>query len=194
LFIHRPQWGNLAAFVKTDAIVLGVMIAKFSHTPVYRIFEPRLENSRFRYLIPAALLFCLFAVTRYEIVSFYTGIAAIVSALLVWLASYQKGYLFRPSILRNALSWIGARSYAIYLVHIPSFAITQVIFSHIEPPGTRFDSTYTLRFTITALALTLGVADLNFRFVEEPLRRKGKKRADALTASSGEAVDNRHDI
>lgn len=184
VFIHRQEWTGLLSFVRTDAILLGVLLAIFSDTDAYRALDPRLNLSRFRLIIPAALLLCLAAVTRYQIVSFYTGLSAVVCAVIVWICSYDKGYFFRPSPVRSALTWIGARSYAIYLIHIPSFWFTREIWAWIEPEGAVFNGTYTLRFALTAAVLTFSLAELNYRFVEEPLRKRGKVRAARLIAGN----------
>lgn len=180
LFISRQEWNGVLSFIRTDAILLGVLIAIFSNTPIYRALEPSLNSSRFRLVIPALLLFSLFATTRYQIVTFYTGLAAVVCAVIVWLCSYDKGYFFKPSPIRDYLAWIGTRSYAIYLIHIPSFWFTREIWAWIEPQGTVLNETYTLRFALTALVLIFLLTELNYRFVEEPIRKRGHIRAKKL--------------
>lgn len=181
VFFHRPQWVGILSFVRTDAILFGVLIAIFSRTDVYKALDPQLNRSRFRFLIPPLLFFALLATTRYEIVSFSTGLAAVVCALIVWICSYERGYFFGPSPFRMVLVWIGTRSYAIYLIHIPVFWVTREIWARIEPQKTHFDSTYTLRFGATAIVLLLILSELNYRFIEEPLRKIGKKKALSIT-------------
>ncbi|MQU21983.1 acyltransferase [Pseudomonas helleri] len=182
VFIDRQEWGGSLAFIRTDAILLGVLIAIFFKTDVYRALEPKLNTSRFRYVLPMLLFFCLFATARYQIVSFHIGLSAIVCGFIVWLCSYDRGYFLKDSMLRRSLSWIGTRSYAIYLIHIPSFWFTREIWSWVEPEGTVFDSSFTLRFSLTALFLIVFLADINFRFIEEPLRKRGHMRANELMA------------
>ena len=62
--------------------------------------------------------------------------------------------------------WVGSRSYALYLVHVFAFVATREIWFRLSPPGTAFGSTYTLRFTVTALVLLFGLAELNRVTVE----------------------------
>jgi peptidoglycan/LPS O-acetylase OafA/YrhL len=184
--LDRNEWSSVLTLVRTDAISLGVLLAIFSRTEIYRALEPKFSNSRLRFVIPPALLFALVATTRYDIVTFDTGLAAIVSVVIMWISSYDKGYFFRPSIFRSILVWIGERSFAIYVIHIFAYWFTRVIWQHLAPSGTQFNGTYTLRFALTALALIFVLADLNFRFVEEPLRRRGQRKATALLSGKEE--------
>lgn len=184
--IDRSAWSSILTLVRTDAIALGVLLAIFSRSDVYRALEPKFNATRLRFVIPAALLFALVATTRFEIVTFNTGLAAIVSVLILWISSYDKGYFFKASPLRTVLVWIGERSFAMYVIHIYAYWFTRVIWEHIEPAGTQFNGTYTLRFAATALVLIFVLADLNFRFVEEPLRRRGHRKALALLSREPE--------
>src|SRR6185437_3239037 len=46
---------------------------------------------------------------------------AAVAAILVWLASYDNDYLLPEGYFKRVLVWVGARSYAICLIHIPVY-------------------------------------------------------------------------
>lgn len=60
------------------------------------------------------------------------------------------------------LQWIGLRSYSIYLWHWPIFMVTR--------PG--LDTPLTgLPLLVLRLGLTVGAAELSYRYVEQPLRR-----------------------
>jgi peptidoglycan/LPS O-acetylase OafA/YrhL len=179
-FVHRIQWVGILSFIRTDAILLGVLVAVFSNTTSYKALDPSLNSSKFRFIIPPVLLYSLFAITRYEIVSFYIGLAALVCGIIVWLCSYNKGYFFKPSFIRDFFVWIGTRSYAIYLIHIPIFWFTHEIWAWIEPEGTVFSDIFVMRFSLTSLVLIVLLAELNYRFIEEPLRKKGKKYAQNM--------------
>lgn len=76
--------------------------------------------------------------------------------------------------------WIGARSYVIYLIHIPVFKITnESLFRYI----TSNDLVYSVEMVpwqlFMAVFLILLMADLNYRYVEEPMRRLGAARVRA---------------
>lgn len=179
-FLWRPQWGTLPAFLRTDALLFGVLLALFERTDVYKLFEPRFASAAVRYPLSIVLLFGVFAFARYEITWFYTGIVAAISGLIVWLCSYNCGYFISKSPIRISLEWIGARSFAIYLIHMPAFWVTHEIWERLTH-GAVLNSTYTLRFTITAFAIIFIFADLNFRFVEEPLRKRGMRFARSFS-------------
>jgi peptidoglycan/LPS O-acetylase OafA/YrhL len=62
----------------------------------------------------------------------------------------------------SPLVWIGLRSYAIYLWHWPIFQVTR---PELDLPFTGFP-VFVLR-----MVLTLGAAELSYRYVEQPLRK-----------------------
>jgi len=155
VLVPRPLgvfWGA----IKTDALMLGVLLALWSEKESYRIFDPNLKGSKFRFVIPFLLVFCLVGMTRYEVVPIYIGMAAVISAVIVWICSYDKGYFIGDNWLRSMLVWIGERSFAIYLIHPFSFWATRTTMAALYP-GVQFDGTYTLRFAAVGLAITMAL-------------------------------------
>ena len=152
IFLQREQ-GSLLWEIRSDGLLLGVLLAKFASTEVYHAFDPSLLARR-AVRVPLMLLMLLFLVSlpslTLNITPFYTGMLAIVSTVLVWFASYDKSYVMAPGKIKSALIWIGSRSFAIYLLHTPVFHATREIWYRIEPVGTQFDGSYTLRFFLTA--------------------------------------------
>jgi peptidoglycan/LPS O-acetylase OafA/YrhL len=71
---------------------------------------------------------------------------------------------FGPVLSNPVMTWIGKRSYGIYLWHWPIFMITRPGFD--VPSGVA--TTFMFR-----LALTFGIAELSYRYVEMPIRRLG---------------------
>ena len=163
--------------LRSDAIMFGVLIALWSAHPSYRLFEPAgLRTRRFAgFAVFAFFVFCLAVVGSpvLHIVSFQVGMVALISAVLVFLASYDQDYLCPPGAFKRAMLWVGSRSYALYLVHIPAFFLTRELWFRIERPGTIFDGTFTSRYALTAIAFMVAFAELNYRLVEVPLRRRG---------------------
>ena len=84
------------------------------------------------------------------------------AAVIAMIAHPAGGY---GKLLTNpVMSWIGKRSYGIYLWHWPIFMVTR--------PG--FDVPWNTPVTFAVrLALTFGIAELSYRYVEEPIRRIG---------------------
>ncbi|KOT84725.1 hypothetical protein ADK70_22605 [Streptomyces rimosus subsp. pseudoverticillatus] len=69
------------------------------------------------------------------------------------------------------LRWIGKRSYGIYLWHLPAFALA-------TPDGRR-TADVPLN-AVAAAAAAVGLAALSYRFVEEPVRRRGFRATGAV--------------
>lgn len=187
LFLHRPNFGDgILWWVRTDALALGVLLAMLERTKWYAILEPKFLAQR-RYGAPlvafVVLMLALAQGTPAKIdpVFFSTGMIALIAALLVLVASYNRGYIVRGRALKPVLLWIGSRSYALYLIHFTMIPVTLLVWRHIEPQGTVFGASYGLRFTLTWLALTGTFAELNYRLVETPLRRKGRELAARIT-------------
>lgn len=162
--------------LRTDAMLLGVLIAIWSRTVSWQLFTPEfLANSRIART--AALLgltagFVFVGSNALRIVEHQISIIAILVAGLVWIASYDRDFLMAKGPLKNVLVWTGSRSYAIYLWHVPVFFATREIWTRASP-GTAFDSSWTGIFIITATALLISIAEINFRLIEMPLRERG---------------------
>jgi peptidoglycan/LPS O-acetylase OafA/YrhL len=93
-----------------------------------------------------------------------------------------------PGFLKDVFGWTGERSYAIYLIHIPLMGFlgeTWFRFSYLmgeHPPDKRY-------FYAIAFPLMLGIlAELNFRMVENPLRRKGAELAKRIVKNGRPAT------
>jgi peptidoglycan/LPS O-acetylase OafA/YrhL len=181
---HAGDFGLVMNQIRSDALLFGVLLAIWSRHHSYRLFEPVVLRSRpiLGLAVAAFLVICLAAVgsTELHIVSFQVGLVALVSAVLVFLASYDRDYLCPDGLPKRVLLWVGSRSYGLYLIHIPAFYLTREIWFRIEPPGTQFGGSFTLRFALTAMVLLISLVELNYRLVETPLRRRGADIARRL--------------
>jgi peptidoglycan/LPS O-acetylase OafA/YrhL len=192
-FIERPVWSFFWA-IRTDAIALGVLLALARQSVAYRLTKPSFLSLR---AVSAAWTICLIALLcilpspLLFTVPFYTGLAAVVSVALVWTASFEQGFICPPGVTRRILEWIGARSYALYLIHFPVFMATREAWSRLS--GSPLDGTYTLRFILTAFVAIFLLADLNFKLIETPLRRKGARIAETFGSRAArlEQIDDR---
>lgn len=163
--------------MRVDSIFLGVTVAYFAGTASYQKLRPTWAINRVA--APLILLALLMAPVHTSEYRPYTMMVSIAGAILVWLASYNSGYLLTDGKLRRVLTWIGTRSFALYLAHNPVFLLTRELWTRIQP-GTAFDHTYTIPFLATAIPLMLVLADLNYRLVETPLRRLGARLANRV--------------
>jgi peptidoglycan/LPS O-acetylase OafA/YrhL len=187
-FLNRYVFGAMpSAFlwaIRCDGLLLGVMIALSLDAQWFReLLEPVfLGKSRlWRSACVILALFLMSALAGTHIVWFGTGLIAILSAGLVWIASYDKNYIMADSLLKRLLVWIGLRSYAIYIIHIPAFYFTHSLWAHLSPANTDLgDGRHLWQLLLTGLAMTAILSDLNYRFIEVPLRNKGAAIARRL--------------
>lgn len=78
----------------------------------------------------------------------------------------------------SVLRWLGTRSYGLYLWHWPVLVIAGAAF-----PTVVNSAGYWIR-TIFALAITFGICEVSFRFIETPIRKFGfKDSAQKLAAA-----------
>jgi peptidoglycan/LPS O-acetylase OafA/YrhL len=175
IVIPRPIWSLLWS-IRSDALLIGVLIGlSMEHPRLRSLAEPVFlrRPAALRYASTGLLLFLISVLAADHIVPICTGLIAILAGLLVWFASYDAGYILPEGPAKRVLVWLGARSYAIYLIHIPTFYFTLEFWHHITPPGTPIDGRFTLRLVLTAIPLLLLLAEANYRLLEQPLRRKG---------------------
>jgi peptidoglycan/LPS O-acetylase OafA/YrhL len=191
--VPRPHWSPLWA-VRTDALMLGALIAVWQDHFSYRAMEPVFLRHRWIATPVVAVTVGMLAVlpSKLHIVSFSTGSLAICCGVLVWLASYDQHYLWPRGAGKHILTWVGTRSYSLYLTHLVCYALTREVWHSVVPPATVFDASYTLPFLATALGLTVLLSELNYRLVETPMRQRGRIVAAALLAKlCDEVADGR---
>jgi peptidoglycan/LPS O-acetylase OafA/YrhL len=186
---HASDIGLLLNMLRSDALMMGVLLAIWSRSPSYRLFEPAgLKGRPLAGLAVLAFLAVNLAAVGgpgLTIVPFTIGLVALLSAALVFVASYDQDYLMPPGPVKRVMLWVGSRSYALYLIHIPAFFLAREIWFRIEPPGTVLDRRFALRLALTGFGLLLVLTELNYRFVEVPLRRRGARIAQRIAQRAG---------
>lgn len=180
IFVQLPlQRGPLESlwFFRTDALLLGILIALWSGSKSYKRLEPILLRSRWlSLLVTAALVITVAALSPpHGGERFTTGAIALLCGLLVWLASYDRYYVSPEQFLRQFWDWCGSRSYSLYLIHMPAYALTREIWWRTSPAASN-----TIGYVCTALFLMGTLAELNFRYLERPLRLRGRRLAIRL--------------
>lgn len=184
-FLNRPQAPlNVLWYMRTDAVSLGVLIAIGHHHDVLGALEPTcLRVRRYRWPVIGGLVFLLGALSLTGI-AVSTGMVALLSGALVLIASFDGDYVMRGGALKTALMWIGARSFALYLVHLPAFAFTRWIVAAWRDPSRPYTDHNTAAFVLIAAVLLAALAEANFRIIERPLRRHGRVLADRVAQRS----------
>lgn len=177
--------------IRTDALALGVLIALLQQSVQWQRTTPLFIPPIFKwapFVIGIPLVACLEA-PQFYFVTFATGLVAIVSAILIWLASFERGYAVPEGWLRRMLVFLGARSYALYIIHVPAIWFVSAALESIlgTPP-----SAMTLAIAIPSAMFA--AVELNYRLIEMPFRRYGVKvaagfRAGRKTGNSSSAVN-----
>lgn len=175
---------------RLDALMWGWLIYRLSRARIYRYLEPIFCRNRLVALIISALL--IYVLCEIPKGTFGPWIGhrmesqiAIVSAALVFLASFERNYILPlPGFLKVTLAWIGARSYGLYLIHLPMFGIVYEIWfrlSHVFNLSA-IDPRYF--YAVSLLIALPGLAQLNFLFIETPLRRVGARLSNKILQRS----------
>jgi len=174
---------------RMDSISWGVVISIFYMDGRTLRFEPKLLKSK-AFSLPltaVALCYLMFSIPALHECRFMVGMLALVSAVLVFVASFNKKYIYCPESLRKTFLWIGSRSYAIYLIHMPViYFIQESTIRYYIAIGQPPSKTLLLCFIMTTMAILITglVVELNFRIIEKPLRNYGRKVASKFTAGN----------
>lgn len=171
----------LMRVMRTDEFFIGVLIAIWQlQRASYKKFEPTfLRWGGARFLFICLALFGLMVMSgRLNIVprEYRINIAALISGITVLAASYNQNYFVRTKWLKAMLLWVGSRSYALYLIHIPVYKFVWEVYFRSIPDFPRHDHwpVLTMAYVFSCLLLTFFISELNFRFIEEPLRKRGR--------------------
>lgn len=177
----RP-WGGLLWFTRSDALLYGCAVAILWHH--YPALRERLARNVS--VGKAALVLCLvglIVLSKLSWFSLYMGNVAIMAGACVFLASFNKNF-FSDSQLTSIFERVGARSYSIYLIHNPVFAIARELTLRVYPP---LHSSLIGQLSLSAcvLALVWLLADFSFKWIETPLRDHGRRIAAERAARQG---------
>ena len=172
--------------IGTDALALGVLLAMWSAQPSYRRWQPtflRRPWAGIAVLVAIALLMSFLATDRFTFTSYRIGAIAVLSAVLVWLASYNGDYLMPPGLFKRVMTWIGSRSYGIYLIHIPAYALVRELIFRLQAASLPSPAGHPIITILLAFGLIVLLSELNYRFIEMPMRNRGAALVKRLSAS-----------
>lgn len=172
--------------VRTDALALGILLAMWSAQPSYVRWEPtflRRPWAGISVLLVLALALSVMATDRFTFTNYRIGAIAVLSAVLVWLASYNRDYLLPAGRLKSLMSWVGSRSYGIYLIHIPAYLLVREFTFRLQAAQLPNPAGHPILTLLLAGALIVLLSELNYRFVEMPMRNRGAALVKRLGTS-----------
>ncbi len=179
--------GDSFAFILTrpGGLAMGVMLALWRELPGYGRFYPR--NKMVARALALALLAGLgldyAAAAHHALGSISWGLLPLLSGALVYLASLDKGLVMPPGATRRVALWVGARSYSLYLVHLPCYALVQEIEWRVWGRAWTHPAREALWMLAAAWPLAFITADLTHRWLEMPLRVAGLRLSLRLASA-----------
>lgn len=183
----RP-WGTLLWFIRSDALLLGVASALAWHYYADRLsswFTALGKKTVTVIFVLSLPLPVVLANASWS--SFYMGLVAISAGAVVFIASANSNLSEPAGRVQELMIYLGSRSYSIYLIHNPMFALTRELCLH--SGLTDLTSTAArLGALALALAMTLLLAECSLRIIENPLRQFGATLSKRLTDKAGVAV------
>lgn len=186
--------GKIANYVMTptrvDGLMMGVLIAYALRQPAWR---QKLEAYRRLLYLAFWLLgggLVLLNIWRQELATYesivmstigYTWIDLFYAVLLLIVLLNQKQRM--TAFFRNAaMRWLGKISYCYYLVHIPVIGVCYGLILGINPRIANFKELFV---SLLALFISLVIATLSWRWLEEPILRWGHSYTYQPTKAPG---------
>jgi len=170
LFLLYAGGDPSRVYYGTDTRAAGLLIGA-ALAVIWRPFakpeqdRPRVPRWALDGATVAALAFLVFAFMRFDDLSSFTYrpgllLVALATAILIGAAVHPDARIAK--MLGTApLRWLGKRSYSVYIWYFPVFVLTR--------PGVDYDITIGTAFAMR-IAATLTLAELSYRFIEEPVR------------------------
>lgn len=172
-FPMQRELGSAFWYVRTDAILWGVIIAIATEGKMWKAITPTLlKNPILRIIIVTVLISSIPVLGLGAIATFHTGLIAIVCGVIVWIASYNQGLLSLSIKNNRVVLWVASRSYSLYLIHGIAFRLA----SHIlrSTYGRALDAGDTIAVSSLSFVLCVVMADLSYRFLEANFIARGK--------------------
>ena len=171
-----------------DPLLIGCALGLFCHSALFKRTRAAAIGWNVAGVVAVPVLVGLFLWSRFPIdyafASVSTWIALATAVLIV--ATLAPGSPVAWLLSQRPLTWIGKRSYALYLWHYPVFFVAGVLWWRTVPDWVGLLKA-DLSTGVAAWAITFALAAASFRYIEAPaLRWKAtlSARSIAVTCSS----------
>lgn len=156
----RPDWVFYLIFFRAWELGIGALLA------LYRLPTPSHPVPR-EIIGLAGLAAILIPVVLYEASTPFPGLAALPpvlgTAALIYVGSNPSGSAVNKSLSHPFCVWIGLISYSLYLWHWPILSLLRVMREDVYLP---------LSLGVAAVVLSMALAWLSYKFIEQPFRAK----------------------
>lgn len=180
LFWSRPLF-SYGWFNRIDGLAWGVLLALLSGHRFYFAAAAWLPRILCGPLVVGLLTLLAWFASYKALPAYSLGLMALVSAGLVYLASLGKGLILAENVFRRCLVLIGARSYALYLVHTPLLVLSN---TWTLPLGLHGGVQFAVACGVAIVVIAFA-AELTYRFVEVPARNYGVRLASRHAGAIG---------
>ncbi|OGT66675.1 MAG: hypothetical protein A2993_03995 [Gammaproteobacteria bacterium RIFCSPLOWO2_01_FULL_47_190] len=160
-------------FCRADSLMSGVLLAWLVRRNGFLEF-----TQKYCHLVITTFFILLLIIAYLTFLVTQTGdvinhfVFAIFYVVFILLATIYQGAP-QAGILRNSfLCWLGSRSYGIYLLHQGISATVHAMNGNYPPRISNYGEAF---ITLSALLITLVLAELSFRYYESPLIKLGHK-------------------
>lgn len=131
----------------------------------------------------AGLVMIIVPILTFQDTSAFPGLWALIPVVgtlaIIWAGAPQPAWSTTRVAGLRPVQWVGDISYSLYLWHWPIFMFTPMIMGAPSPPA----------LMVVLVAISLGVAALSKRYIEDPFRRrKGPVGAHPRMIAAGFAV------
>ncbi|ULL15882.1 acetyltransferase [Paenibacillus sp. H1-7] len=183
MWLYEPGTDPSRVYYGTDTRAFGLLIGAVLAMvwPSRRLTAPtdapfRITLDTLGILALAAIGFMVWNTDEYDGFLYNGGLVLLSLAAAVVVAVIAHPATYLGKVLSNKpLKWIGVRSYGIYLWHYPVIVLTSPVMDHGQ---------VSILKMILQMGVTVLIAALSWRFVEEPIRRGVWRRSRTQAGES----------
>lgn len=180
-------WSNhFSTHAQLDFLLAGVLVGLCHHVGVFERPSASREMRIAATLVATAAtwgLVFVHSIFTWDSQLGWTMVEAC-SVVLVWLASFRRGYVLRAPILSELLEYLGARAYVIYLLHMGCW---RLIAEFLHRAAGVEQALGTAGVDLVYAALVLVFAEICHHSVEKPFIRLGQRLTRSSPNSPGVA-------
>lgn len=172
----RPPSAILWGF-RCDGLFMGALLALAVHLrkDIYRSLEPSGFHLGWATTFAALALLLGFAAISKHYPT--TGLIALVSTALIFVASFDRGYVLGRNLCCDFLCYVGSRSYGLYLSHTVCYRAVTELLATLHVPTTAWNP----HWAVPAILLTFVSTEVLHRYIEKPAIAIGHRLSARLS-------------